>query len=590
MSPTVRGQPTGLAWVPPSWRGPLPDVSVRRHLPVRDGYVRVPLNLLFSSVSDLSVVVWAALKLSYDERPAELSYQDLADQFGMQKLSPRAVQGRFTAAIKALVDSGWVARTRGANNAYTYLAVTPSKTFNRYAMLRRCDLALLRAKPMRGAEPVGPTQLGDFCRWQLECGQRGWTGEQLTTMAQRWNLSERQFRNRRARLMACNLNLIVSTPRTGYPDVVWLGELHDPHWQIPSEPELGGTAQQDLAVDQAADDVTGTPATFGVSGVPSASDTPATFGVSRRQRVVSRPRQLLVSPYKEELTDCLPVDLSDLGGASATPLTSVTRDLGDAAPQAAPSRDLDNDPFGSPRGVASRLISEHRYLVQAQPHFRAAMMRRIVRAVSGGLDERHLARALARVVDYADRDDHCELVRLAVQQAWADQRGNTCPECAGDGRGVDGHAFACSARAAGTARDDEDPAAIQAAIVASLDAVRAARTPVARASIGDVSSSGLGVEAATDPLQPFLDECVPPAGWDWATSSEEDLVRCLSVVLARLVAPQPTPERVRALQRAWARTRPRVPPERWNALDLAALRLRQRLEQQPGQATSRVAS
>ena len=590
MSPTVRGQPTGLAWVPPSWRGPLPDVSVRRHLPVRDGYVRVPLDLLFSSVPDLSIVVWAALKLRHDERPTELSYQDLADQFGMQELTPRAVQGRFTAATKALVDSGWVARTRGANNAYTYLAITPAKTSDRYAMLRRCDLALLRAKPMRGAEPVGPTQLSDFCRWQLECGQRGWTGEQLTTMARRWNLSERQFRNRRARLMACKLNLIVSTPRTGYPDVVWLGELHDPHWQIPSEPELGRTVQQDPVVDQSADEATGTPATFGVSDVPPASDTPATFGVSPRQRTVSRPRQLLVSPYKEDLTDCLPVDLSDVGGASATPLTSVTRDLGDASPQAAPSRKTVGGGAVATRTAASRLIAEHRYLVQAKPRFRAAMIRRLVRAIDGGLDKRHLERALVRVVGHADRDAHCELVRLAVQQAWADQHGNTCPECAGDGHGVDGHAFVCSARPGGTSHGDEDPAAIQAAIVASLNTVRAARPPGTTASMCNESASGLAVEAAADPLQPFLDEGVPPAALDWATSSEEDLVRCFSFALARLVALQPTPERGRALQRAWARMRPSVPPERWDALDLAALRLRQRLEQQPGPANSRVAS
>ena len=63
--------------------------------------MRVPLDLLFSGVPDLAVVVWAALKLSHDEQPAEISYQDLADQFGMQDLTPRAVQGRFTAATKA---------------------------------------------------------------------------------------------------------------------------------------------------------------------------------------------------------------------------------------------------------------------------------------------------------------------------------------------------------------------------------------------------------------------------------------------------------------------------------------------------------
>ena len=574
MSPTVRGQPTGLTWVPPAWRGPLPDVSVRRHLPVRDGYVRVPLDLLFSTVPDLAVVVWAALKLGHDERPAEISYQDLAQQFGLQDLTPRAVQGRFTAATKALVDSGWLSRRRGANNTYTYLAVTPKKISERYAMLRRCDLALLRAKPMRGAEPVGPTQLGDFCRWQLECGQRGWTGEQLTTMAQRWNLSERQFRNRRARLMACKLNLIVSTPRTGYPDVVWLGELHDPHWQVPSDPQFVEPVQSHLTLDQPVDGAVGTSATFGVSEALPVSGTPATFGVSPRQRTVSRPRQLLVSPYKEELTDSLPVDLSGLGGASATPLTSVTRELGEAVPQAAPSRNISQGESAAHR-VACLLLGGQPYLALAPPHFRAAMLKRLTRAVRAGLDARHVARALERVVGHADRDSHCELVRLAVQQAWADQRGGLCPECAGDGSDSASHDFSCSVRPASAVV--EDPETIKAAIVASLETVRAAR---GAADVVLTPGSQPKVEVV-DPLKPFLESEPEPyeVRVDWAEASDDELLGWLTAAIARSVAHVPPVERLGAVQRVWASWRPKVPPARRDVLDLAAMRLRQLVDQ-----------
>lgn len=537
---------------------------------MRDGYVRVPLDLLFSTVPDLAVVVWAALKLSHDERPAEISYQDLADQFGMQDLTPRAVQGRFTAATKALVDTGWLSRRRGANNTYTYLAVAPEKVSERYAMLRRCDLALLRAKPMRGAEPVGPTQLGDFCRWQLECGQRGWTGEQLSTMAQRWNLSERQFRNRRARLMACNLNLIVATPRTGYPDVVWLGELHDPHWQVPSDPQFVEPVPSDLGLDQPVDGAAGTPATIGVSAGPSVSDTPATFGVSPRQRTVSRPRQLLVSPYKEELTDSLPVDLSDLGGASATPLTSVPRDLGEAAPQAAPSRNISQDESAAHR-AACLLLADQPYLASAPPHFRAAMLRRLTRAVRGGLDVRHVARALERVVGHADRDSHCELVRLAVQQAWADQRGGLCPECTADGSDPANHDFTCSMRV--TSAVVEDPEAIKAAIVASLEAVRADR------GVDVVLAPGQPRIEVADPLQSFLESAPAEERVGWAEASDGELLRWLTAAMARSVAPVPPVERLRAVQRVWASWRPQVPPARRDVLDLAAMRLRQLVEQ-----------
>ena len=233
--------------------------------------------------------------------------------------------------------------------------------------------------------------------------------------------------------------------------------------------------------------------------------------------------------------------------------------------------------------MASRLIGEHRYLVQAPPHFRAAMLRQLVRAVDAGLDERHLARALARVVGYADRDAHCELVRLAVQQAWADQRGGTCPECVGDGRGNAGHAFTCSARrsAGGTT---EDRSAIQAAIVGSLTEARMARSTAATAATALTSPEGAGgagnqlEPADVDVLAPFLDD-VAPSPLDWDSASSDELMSGLEVALARMVAPRPAHNRVRALERAWVSLRPQVPPERRELLDLAALRLRQRLEQ-----------
>ena len=573
MSPTVRGQQSRPMSVPVTWRGPLPDLSVHRQLPTRDGYTQVPADLVFSSLPDLAVVVWAALRLAHDDQPHVFNYQDLAETLGMTALSARALQGRLTPAIAALAAQGWLTRTRGANNRYTYAAVRPGNVSKRYAQLRRCDLALLRTKPLREAEMVSPTQLVDFCRWQLECGQRGWTAEHVVDLAKRWNLSERQFRNRRARLVACKLSLIVITARSGHADLVWLGELHDPHWQVRTELD---TSQSLSVVEQAE---TGshrltTPATIGVSGDRIDAQTPARSGVSPRQHVVSRPRQLPVSPYKEHLSDSsLTADLTDLGGASATPLTSATRETATTAPEAAPRHEI-TPAESAAHQSAGRLLSAQPYLASAPPHFRAAMLKRMTRALRAGLDARHIARALQRVVTYAARDSHCELVRLALQQAWADQRGGTCPECAGDVNDEASHSFSCSTRLAHSGLVMEDPDLIRATIAASLETVRAKR---AYASAAPASPRKL---TPVDPLEPFLQQSdLDATQLDWTEASDEELLMCLTTALARSVAVVCPVERLGAIQRVWASWRPRVPPARRDVLDLAALRLRQLVDQ-----------
>ena len=202
------------------------------------------------------------------------------------------------------------------------------------------------------------------------------------------------------------------------------------------------------------------------------------------------------------------------------------------------------------------------------------MVRRLVRAIEAGLDERHLARALARVVGYADRDAHCELVRLAVQQAWADQRCGSCPECAA-GRGVDDHGFGCSARS--TAHEIEDPAAIVAAIAASLASARSSQGAVTRTVPDLTQGAAVVADPLDDPLSTLIDH---PAGDppDWTGTTDGELVAWLTAGLARLVAPTPAEDRLRALQRAWASWRPHVPTDRRDLLDAAALQVRLRLE------------
>lgn len=590
---TVRGRPTGPTSVLPRWRGPMPDPSRRANpLPADDGYTQVPTELLFSEVSDLGVLLWALVRLRFEDKSGEIGYMDIAARLGLGDSSETAVEKRLTATVQPLIKLGWLERTRSPrSNRRSYRALVPKGKGTRYGVLRRCDLALLNLTDPRYRKR--PAHLVDFLRWQLECGTRGWTVETTEQIAKRWGVSTSTLRRRRDSIRTTkeHANFLTIEERPGLPDLVWLSELVDLHWRIPStfddpqaeddERDEAPDAAVAMLVHEPVTDTSDSPSAAS-SGVLKKVGSGAPAPRSRVLKKVGAPAQkggdggaqkggVLYRDLTElPLTD----DLSDLGGASATPLTSVTRELDDAAPQAAPSRNLDNGPSASPRGVASRLISEHRYLVQAPPHFRAAMVRRLVRAVEAGLDERHLARALARVVEHTDRDAHCELVRLAVQQAWADQRSGTCAECAA-GRGVDDHGFGCSARS--TAHEVEGPAAIAAAIAVSLASARSSQGAVARA-VPDLSQ---GAAVVSDPLEDPLGKLADhPAGEppDWTGTPDEELVAWLTAGLARLVAPTPAEDRLRALQRAWASWRPQVPTDRRDLLDAAALRVRLRLE------------
>lgn len=232
MSLTLRGRETSLSEVPQHWRGPLPDVSVRRRLSPLDGYAEVPLELLLGGHADLAVVTWALLRLSFDEHADVASYQEFADALGFSHLTPKAVQKRFSAALSSLLEDSplgrWVERERTSDNQQLYRAVIPKGAGKRYAMLRRSDLALL-ALPAEGkhAQAVTVANLADFARWQLECGKRGWTADPLSAIAARWNVSEATLWRSRSQLEAAGLLKTTNRPGGRYPDLVWLAELHD---------------------------------------------------------------------------------------------------------------------------------------------------------------------------------------------------------------------------------------------------------------------------------------------------------------------------------------------------------------------------
>ena len=81
-----------------------------------------------------------------------------------------------------------------------------------------------------------PADLVDFARWQLECGQRGWTAESTGAIAKRWQVTPPTIRASRNRL--ADLGLLRVVPRDGrLSALTWLEKLFDPHWSVRSDPD-----------------------------------------------------------------------------------------------------------------------------------------------------------------------------------------------------------------------------------------------------------------------------------------------------------------------------------------------------------------
>src|SRR4051794_15241242 len=124
MTGEIRGKPTVPTAVPKAWRGPLPDLSLQRRLPELDGYVEVPISLLKGGFRDLGVVVWAWLRLRFDERAGVTNYRFLAEALGLSGLTDGAVEQRFGAAIKPLLGT-WIERIRVGPGRLRYRAIAP---------------------------------------------------------------------------------------------------------------------------------------------------------------------------------------------------------------------------------------------------------------------------------------------------------------------------------------------------------------------------------------------------------------------------------------------------------------------------------
>jgi hypothetical protein len=424
-----RGPSTGETGVPRRWTGPLPAPSKPRQLKDDGLFAKIHAGLLAAS-PDLGVVVWGLLRLSFFARAGVASYRDFAGALGLGHLSDTALDKRFGAALRPLLGT-WIIRKRRPDNVCTYVAVVPEEfAGGRYAILRRRDLRLLNERPATGTVPCRPADLADFCRWQLECGQRGWTAEPLRLIANRWNVGHTTLASSRDRLAQLGLLKVVQRSGRRYSDVVWLEELYEPHWQVDSavDAEVGA-----LPASQTADD----PQSAGTGQFCVPISAGAVSGLSP----VSCPEDgshcvpISAGPIKELLPECVTENEPDLGGASAAPLTSATREAADAPPAASRTKNRSNQPGPDLLQASARLVNRYRVFAHAKPHFRRAVITELAAALEDGLAAGHADRALARVADEGSFDAECLLLRRAMQQARADQLTGMCADCGGDSNG-----------------------------------------------------------------------------------------------------------------------------------------------------------
>ena len=250
---TLLGESAAGAGLSRHWRGPLPNTQITRALQPESGfYEKVPMSLLQGAYPDLGVMVWALLRLSFKGQADVGSYRQFARCLHLGHLTDNAVDHRFGGTLKPLLGR-WIIRRRLPDSNYLYEArLPPEAASDRYAILRPGDIDLLAAPPPEGIDSIQVSDLVDFCRWQLECGRRGWTVDPLRIIAERWNVTHPTMARSKHRLSTLGLLKVVPRAVGRHSDLIWLGELYDPHWQDSSTcGGEGGPSGETLAVSDA---------------------------------------------------------------------------------------------------------------------------------------------------------------------------------------------------------------------------------------------------------------------------------------------------------------------------------------------------
>ena len=432
MPALVRGYETSPASMPRDWRGPLPDPSVKHPLDSDDGWVKVPMTLLHQEdVLPLGVITWALLRLRGDSRPQDTSYRQLASDLRLSHLTDGALEQRIGSAIRPLLGT-WILRRKVSSRHYSYRAVIPPELDGRYAVLRPRDFKLLDL-PARGRRPqMEFVDLVNFCRWQLECHQRGWTACTVRQVAKRWKVGVATVSRHRDRLEALGLLEVVRRSEGRLSDLVWLKEAFEPHWELPSEPMENAkrpvescSIPEGLSPDSCS---TSQGLTVGTCS-KSQGSTDESCSISQGQHVPDG--RGLIRKLANSLSND---DLALLGGASAPPVALVPREPSDASPPAPRKKSADGVLYQSDvRQMSASLINRHPVYAKAKPHFRRAMVARVAAAIQGGVAPGHVDRAMARTAQEGAFDAEMLLLQRALQQARADQIAGMCADCGGAG-------------------------------------------------------------------------------------------------------------------------------------------------------------
>ena len=534
------------AGTPRHWRGPLPNRSTRMLQPKGGFYKKIPMSLLHGAAPDLGVMVWALLRLSFDGQANVGSYRLFAQCLNLDHLTDTAVDKRFGAALKPLLGK-WIIRKRLPDNSYLYEARLPSEAASeRYAILRPSDIDLLDVPPPRGIERIEVSDLVDFCRWQLECGRRGWTVDPLRNIAQRWGVTHPTMARSRDRL--ATLGLLKVVPRTGgrFSDLIWLGELYNPHWQVPSAPadEIVQLHETHETVATADDEEPGH--VWKVDGrlpgkpVAGCSVSEPPLGWKASGRTGGSPAAV---PLKGIPTEYLTEDPTELGGTSVPTLTLLPPELVDAPPPASSLEEQVTGPLlPDHRGTAVRLIGQHQVLASAKPHFRTAMIKRLTGALERGLAPGHVDRALTLVAEDTVLHAECLILQQALQQAWIAQRVGMCGDC-GD-------------------RDRHSPSCPQ------FDFSWDSSATGGREPTKAPTYAGLGT--AADPVALLLQR--PVTKDPDSLRDDAETVDWLTVQLARQIVD--ARNRDATLQAVWTRWRAKLPPTQRDLLDRASEHVR----------------
>jgi hypothetical protein len=212
--------------VPRHWRGVVPDPDVVRWRPRGPGDVSVPHGLLTSKLSNLQVLLWAQLTswFYYDE--GETDYEELACELLGSPTTP-AKSARIGAAMRPMVGT-WVLRRRGQNGRCLYQTGMGFATSDPWSLMRGEFLAELGQTGQAGPDPHHLADIVNFTRWQLECGERGWTIETADRLSQEWQISSTRVVASRERLSRLGwLTTIERSPAETGP-LVWITEQYDP--------------------------------------------------------------------------------------------------------------------------------------------------------------------------------------------------------------------------------------------------------------------------------------------------------------------------------------------------------------------------